>query len=146
MACAQPAYVAAGRPAAATSYVDGRALHVTSREAIYRVLTARIEATAPAPGDIAILNRTAAHPPLTLTLTEAGTVQRRGTASELLSSLARDALELLGSDLLAKLRECDRAECTRLFVDTSRTQNRRWCGMSECGNRAKARRFRERHK
>ncbi|MGH1526542.1 CGNR zinc finger domain-containing protein [Leifsonia sp. L25] len=29
-------------------------------------------------------------------------------------------------------------DCTRPFLDVSRASNRRWCGMSGCGDRAKA--------
>ncbi|MGX5218680.1 CGNR zinc finger domain-containing protein [Pseudomonas segetis] len=36
-------------------------------------------------------------------------------------------------------KECE--ACTWMFIDTSRSRRRRWCSMSTCGNRAKARRF-----
>jgi predicted RNA-binding Zn ribbon-like protein len=65
---------------------------------------------------------------------------------QLLTSLAVDVLTLLADDeALGRLRECENADCTRLYVDTSRAGTRRWCGMSGCGNRAKVARFRERH-
>jgi predicted RNA-binding Zn ribbon-like protein len=38
------------------------------------------------------------------------------------------------------IRQCAGAQCGWLFVDTSRNRARRWCDMSDCGNRAKARR------
>ncbi|WP_339514241.1 CGNR zinc finger domain-containing protein [Pseudomonas sp. RL_15y_Pfl2_60] len=38
-----------------------------------------------------------------------------------------------------QVKECE--ACTWLFIDTSRSRRRRWCSMSTCGNRAKARRF-----
>jgi predicted RNA-binding Zn ribbon-like protein len=40
---------------------------------------------------------------------------------------------------------CRADDCGWLFVDASRNRSRRWCDMSECGNRAKAQRFRARH-
>lgn len=50
------------------------------------------------------------------------------------------AAELLVSDDLKWVRECQGNNCQRLFLDTSRGRNRRWCDMESCGNRAKARR------
>ncbi|ARU87853.1 CGNR zinc finger domain-containing protein [Pseudomonas sp. M30-35] len=38
-----------------------------------------------------------------------------------------------------QIKECE--ACTWMFIDTSRSRRRRWCSMSTCGNRAKARRF-----
>lgn len=57
-----------------------------------------------------------------------------------LRPIARSAAELLTSDDLARVRECDGAACTWLFLDQSRNRSRRWCSMESCGNRAKARR------
>jgi len=55
------------------------------------------------------------------------------------AALARDLIDLVvGPDLL-RLRECPDPQCAMLFVDTSRGGQRRWCSMSRCGNRAKAR-------
>lgn len=54
--------------------------------------------------------------------------------------IVRSAADLLTSDEVPHLRECDSDTCSWLFVDRSRTRRRRWCDMSTCGNRAKARR------
>jgi predicted RNA-binding Zn ribbon-like protein len=51
-----------------------------------------------------------------------------------------DAAELLVSNDLEKVRECQGPGCGWLFVDRSRGRPRRWCSMSDCGNKAKARR------
>lgn len=51
-----------------------------------------------------------------------------------------DAATLLTSDRIAVLKRCANPDCAWLFLDESRRGNRRWCSMSECGNRAKARR------
>lgn len=58
--------------------------------------------------------------------------------------ILRSAGELLTSDELDRLKLCDADDCGWLFIDASRNRSRRWCDMSECGNRAKVRRFRER--
>lgn len=52
------------------------------------------------------------------------------------------AVELLTSRDLDRVRQCEGAGCAWLFMDTSKNGSRRWCDMSVCGNRAKARRHR----
>lgn len=54
------------------------------------------------------------------------------------------AMELLTSDALGRVRQCAGVGCAWLFMDTSKNGTRRWCDMSVCGNRAKARRHRSR--
>jgi predicted RNA-binding Zn ribbon-like protein len=50
---------------------------------------------------------------------------------------------LLTSELSAFVSACPGAGCGWLFAD--RRGRRRWCSMAACGNRAKARRYAERH-
>lgn len=52
--------------------------------------------------------------------------------------------DLLRSDQFTRLRECRR--CTHMFLDQGRGVGRRWCSMARCGNRAKAEKFRARHR
>lgn len=54
--------------------------------------------------------------------------------------LARAAVALLTSESLQRVRQCADGTCGWLFIDQSRNHSRRWCDMSTCGNRAKARR------
>lgn len=61
------------------------------------------------------------------------------TGPQLLSSLARDAIALVASPLARRVRRCTAPDCALLFIDTSRPGTRRWCAMSRCGNRTKAR-------
>ncbi len=44
-----------------------------------------------------------------------------------------------------RLKACPAEDCRWAFYDHSRNRSGTWCEMGECGNRAKARRFRERH-
>ncbi|MGB5161067.1 MAG: ABATE domain-containing protein [Thermoanaerobaculia bacterium] len=60
--------------------------------------------------------------------------------------VVRSAAELLASEDVTSVRECASETCSWLFVDRSRTRRRRWCDMSTCGNRAKARRHYQRRK
>jgi predicted RNA-binding Zn ribbon-like protein len=53
----------------------------------------------------------------------------------------RSAATLLTSEAeLETVRECASETCSWLFLDHSRNHSRKWCDMSSCGNRAKARR------
>jgi predicted RNA-binding Zn ribbon-like protein len=54
-----------------------------------------------------------------------------------LALVARDALDLVSSADLARVRPCSNPECQVLFLDSSRPGRRRWCSMGTCGNRAK---------
>ncbi len=53
---------------------------------------------------------------------------------------AWSAAELLTSAEVDRVRQCAGEGCAWLFLDTSKNRTRRWCDMSVCGNRAKARR------
>jgi predicted RNA-binding Zn ribbon-like protein len=52
-------------------------------------------------------------------------------------------------DLLAskpdRIRKCANHECVLWYLDTTRNGSRRWHSMETCGNRAKAKRFQDRH-
>ena len=54
--------------------------------------------------------------------------------------IAVAAVDLLRSDRLARVKQCD--NCPWLFVDASRNGSRRWCSMDECGVHVKMRRYR----
>lgn len=64
----------------------------------------------------------------------------------LLGLVARDALALFTASRARKLRLCAGGNCGWLFIDESRGRPRRWCSMTDCGNRAKARRAYSRRK
>jgi len=53
---------------------------------------------------------------------------------------ARSAADLLASERLPRVHECQGQDCGWLFLDQSRNHSRRWCDMADCGNREKARR------
>ena len=49
------------------------------------------------------------------------------------------AADLLTSTELDRVRECAGERCAWLFLDHSKNRSRRWCDMTVCGNRTKAR-------
>jgi predicted RNA-binding Zn ribbon-like protein len=59
--------------------------------------------------------------------------------------VARSAAEMLIEGDLTRVNVCASDTCGWLFLDTSKNRSRRWCDMSDCGNRAKARRHYHRH-
>lgn len=67
-----------------------------------------------------------------------------GALDRMLWPLMLEAAELLTSPRLQRVRVCDGDPCEWLFLDQSQKGNRRWCDMTVCGNRAKARRHYER--
>ena len=56
--------------------------------------------------------------------------------------ITRIAAQLLTSSDLEKLKCCSGENCGWLYYDTSKNKRRQWCDMRDCGNLAKARRFR----
>ena len=65
---------------------------------------------------------------------------------ELCAVLASEALGLFCSSKAARIGVCEGGNCGWLFLDESRGKRRRWCDMNDCGSRAKARRYYEKHK
>jgi hypothetical protein len=74
----------------------------------------------------------------------AAAVRRPLTASQVLSGLARDAVDLFAGPLCRRIRVCAAPDCGLLYLDQSRAGTRQWCSMQRCGTRAKVRTHRER--
>jgi predicted RNA-binding Zn ribbon-like protein len=116
------------------------------RATLHRLFTAQLVHHNPQAGDLAALNKIL---PQALSQgwirsTENGYTwdwtAREDDLAQMLYPIARSAGDLLTSDNLGRVRECEDDTCGWLFVDTSRNHSRRWCSMEDCGNRAKARR------
>ncbi len=58
----------------------------------------------------------------------------------MLAGVLWSAADLLAGPRLARVRLCANERCRWVFLDDSKSGNRRWCSMSACGNRAKAHR------
>jgi predicted RNA-binding Zn ribbon-like protein len=65
-----------------------------------------------------------------------------GSPERVLWPVVLSAAELATSPERERVRECASPTCAWLFLDRSRNASRRWCDMTVCGNRAKARRHR----
>jgi predicted RNA-binding Zn ribbon-like protein len=148
-------------PATTGELAEAKAL----RQAIWDAAHAQA-ARHPLPaGAVATINRSAAAAPLTPELTSAGTTAAPlppglvpepavvgltaawavpARATQALSTMAREMIELLSGPLAERIHECASDDCPLVFVDTSRPGARRWCAMERCGNRHKLRALRAR--
>jgi len=112
---------------------------VRLREAIYGLVL--LDPGCRRPDAARVVNQMAAPAPLAPELDDAGRGSAwapGGTVTQALSSVARDAIDLLSGPLIARVRSCAGPDCTILFIDSSRPGARRWCSMEACGNQAKS--------
>jgi len=117
---------------------------ITLREALYRVFSPVCHGECPAEYDLALINGELARALPHLRVVVEGSDFRWAWEGDgldrVLWPVVRAAAELLTSGELARIGECEGDNCEWLYLDTSRNRSRRWCVMSDCGNRAKARR------
>jgi predicted RNA-binding Zn ribbon-like protein len=140
---------------AATDPGEARRVHARAidfREALFRILDAVGLGEAATDGDRAILNREVAQALAHQRLVphdghfDWEIVDDGSRMDRILWILAADAADLLASDQLQRVKKCCGDHCEWVFVDESRNRSRRWCEMSDCGNRAKQRRYQRRQK
>lgn len=121
------------------------------RGAIASLAVSALRGHFPDAADIDVLNLFAAMPDVPPVLVGGS---RQAGASRLrvqnaLSSIAREAIRILRvegpiGDASGRIRQCSADDCDLVYLDTSRSGNRRWCSMQRCGNRAKVRAHRAR--
>lgn len=122
------------------------------REAIYRVFTARAAGETLPEEDLGRISQENARAAAYRVLTPSGvgkcSFEWRDTyeLDRPLWPVAISAVNLAASDAAERVKECATDNCNWLFLDASKNRSRKWCEMSECGNRAKARRHYHRTK
>jgi predicted RNA-binding Zn ribbon-like protein len=131
------------RPTEATRALRGL---LGLRAALHAIFTAIADGHAPEPRDFHVLNRmlSGALGRLAVGKWPKGfdwTWTDTNRLDSLCGPIAWSAARLLTSDDVGHVGRCANENCGWLFVDRSRRHNRRWCEMSECGSRAKARRY-----
>jgi predicted RNA-binding Zn ribbon-like protein len=133
------------KPAKALGVRDFEAA-VALRETIYRLFDVQTQGKTAASRDLEALNQALAATPARTTVKRSRNGYdwdidaKSGTALSLLAPVLWSAGDLLTGPRLDRVRRCANPECGWLFLDDSRAGKRRWCSMSACGNRAKARR------
>jgi predicted RNA-binding Zn ribbon-like protein len=140
---------AARRPAQAEEVLKAA---VALREALYRIFSAISAGSSPPAADVDVLNAALAGALAHLRVFPAADrfawdwVGDAGALDRMLWPVVWSAADLLTSEDLDRVGECEGEGCGWLFMDMSRNRSRRWCDMGDCGNRAKARRYYHRHK
>ncbi len=119
------------------------------REAIYQTFSAVAEGQPVAKADLTLLRDALAEAPARTRLDAVGggyawrTPPLQSETPDLLAPVLWSVGDLLLRSAQRRIRRCANPECLWLFIDESRMGTRRWCDMTSCGNRAKARRHYE---
>ncbi len=122
------------------------------REALYRIFSAVAVAASPAAVEFDTFNAALVSTPARSHLCQSAQgylwriPQSPAGLSMLLAPVVWSAADLLTGMRIGRIRQCANPQCRWLFVDDSKSANRRWCSMASCGNRAKAHRHYARSK
>lgn len=116
---------------------------ITLREALHRLFAAAATDEPLPVADFIMMNGALAEAPARRKLASADgwEISWSGVSMPaLLASVLWSAADLLLARNDRRIRQCANEKCRFLFIDESKNGTRRWCDMSSCGNRAKARR------
>ena len=133
-----------GQPASEADVKDAIAV----REAI-RGLIAANSGGKVYPLDVAILNEAATASRLRARFGADGRSRLEPEADGVAGAMGRIVAAVfaaMADEDWSRLKLCGSTTCRWAFFDMSRNHSSRWCTMASCGNRQKARRFRERAK
>jgi len=121
---------------------------IAVREAIRGVIGANSGGTI-YPLDIAILNEAATASRLRARFGADGKARLEPEAGGVAGAMGRMVAAVftaMADEDWSRLKLCSSPTCRWAFFDRSRNHSSRWCTMASCGNRQKARRFRQRAK
>jgi predicted RNA-binding Zn ribbon-like protein len=114
------------------------------REAVHRIVGAIARREPPERADLSHLSACCASSLAKATLEMEGQGARWRWPTEepvpetILGPIALSAVGLLRDSDPARLKQCPGEHCGWVFFDMTKNRSRRWCEMSVCGNRAKA--------
>ena len=110
------------------------------REALWSTIQDQLAEKSPSPSNLALIERAAAAPDLVPYWPNGERAAWRpdATFTQVMSHVARDAIDLFGTDRAKRFRKCASPTCGLTFVDNSRPGKRQWCAMERCGNLHKA--------
>ena len=121
---------------------------IALREAIRGIIGANSGASI-YPIDVATLNEAAAASRLRARLGSDGKARLEPEVGGVVGAMGRIVAAVysaMADEDWKRLKLCSSATCRWVFYDQSRNHSSRWCTMASCGNRQKAKRFRERTK
>jgi predicted RNA-binding Zn ribbon-like protein len=118
------------------------------REALRQLLLANNSGEPPPPEALTELNRRSSEAAIGLHFDTDGSdlVTRCDGVDAAIARLLAIAHESMHDKTWQRLKLCPADDCQWAFYDHSRNHSRTWCEMEECGNRAKARAWRERQR
>ena len=119
------------------------------RKAIWSIANAVLEHRIAEAGDVRLLNAIACEPGLVRILDSTAKWSRWHcpTVAAALATIAQDAVVLFGDPKQrVRIHRCENSQCHVVFYDDSRPGLRRWCAPNRCGDRIRARAYRERHR
>lgn len=117
------------------------------REAIYRLIRDAMAGQTGSRADRELLNSWARRSPVAPQLGANNQREIRSGAHPAaagLATVALDAVDLLTSPDIHRVRECAADDCALLFLDSSRPGRRRWCADNACGSKARSAAYRAR--
>jgi predicted RNA-binding Zn ribbon-like protein len=121
---------------------------VELREALRQLLLANTGVAIDADAAFAVLDRAARQARIQLRF-RAPTGELAPEAVGVSGSLGRIVIavhDAMADGSWPRLKACRASDCEWAFIDTAKNHSRAWCSMSSCGNREKARAFRERRR
>jgi predicted RNA-binding Zn ribbon-like protein len=98
-------------------------------------------------GAVAVLNRVAGRSPLEAQFGAEGTITVTGRDEGVdgaLGQLLAIVVQAVSDGTWTRLKACKAHDCEWAFYDQSRNRSGQWCVMAVCGNRSKARSYRDR--
>jgi predicted RNA-binding Zn ribbon-like protein len=121
---------------------------IAVREALRGLLLANNSGDPPPAACLETLNEQSAEAAVVLRFDTEGAalVTRCGGVDSAIARLLAIVHAAMNEGTWRRLKACPAEDCMWAFYDHSRNRSGTWCEMGECGNRAKARRWRERHK
>ncbi|HEY4347138.1 MAG TPA: CGNR zinc finger domain-containing protein [Gaiellaceae bacterium] len=153
---------ALARPAELTDWLRGRGvLHgdeaaaaddlrraVELREALRRLLLANTGVDVHTEAAFAVLDQVARKARIELRFEESAG-ELHPAAGGIAAALGRIVIGVhtaMGDGSWSRLKACRASDCEWAFIDSAKNHSRAWCSMRVCGNREKARVFRERQR
>ena len=135
-------------PGPVTISTEALANALEYRELIYRLFSRVAVGEKPYPSDLKRLNEELERAVSHLAINSELEWEIKGVSAldRALMLITLSAAGLLSGPNSSRVRCCASETCGWLFLDQSKNRSRRWCDMSDCGNRAKAKRFQERKK
>jgi len=117
-----------------------------ARDALRSLLEAHHGGQRLRPAELRDINALAGRSPLRLEFDAIGAPTMAPADGEAVAALLAIVGEAAAAGTWARLKICRADDCRWAFYDASRNRSGAWCSMSDCGNRAKARSFRARHR